>query len=63
MCHVDGVGLPCAREQVTTLLKPDTAAGHNGTYMKGIALLHKNGRVLIETGADYEDDIVGEPLI
>lgn len=41
-----------AREQVTTLLKLDNSTGRNGTYMKGIALVHKNGKVLIETGAD-----------
>lgn len=52
----------CLRQpQLSTLLKPAVMFDHNGTYMKGVAFWQSNARVVVETGADFEEEIKGEP--
>eukprot|EP00884_Botryococcus_braunii_P006893 jgi/Botrbrau1/16204/Bobra.160_1s0005.1 len=43
--------------QLSTLLKPAVMFDHNGTYMKGVAFWQSNARVVVETGADFEEEI------
>lgn len=45
--------------QLSTLLKPAVMFDHNGTYMKGVAFSESNVRIVVETGADFEEEITG----
>lgn len=35
---------------------------HNGTYMRGVALQQKNVMIVVETAADFEEDIRGTSI-
>lgn len=45
--------------QLSTLLKPASMFNHNGTYLKGIGLKHKNVEIVVEAGPDFDSTLTG----